>query len=225
MIYVIEDDAAIREIEMYTLKVTGFESHGFGDGAAAWEALVRAKEVPDLVLLDVMLPTLGGIDILKRIREDERLREVPVILATAKGEEYDRIQGLDLGADDYLVKPFSMLEMVSRVKAVLRRTQSRRPKKDIVLDDFRLSVDEQRLYLHGEAIPLTKKEFGLLRLFLSNPESVLSREQLFCTVWEYNFMGDSRTLDMHIRSLRRKLGEEAYHIETIRMVGYRWKRS
>ena len=222
MIWCVEDDAGIREIELYALASTGLEARGFENGADFWEALRREK--PQLVLLDVMLPGEDGVSLLKRMKAAPELREIPVIMATAKGAEYDKIQSLDLGADDYLVKPFGVMEMVSRVKAVLRRC---RPAEAAVLSDGGLQMDltQRTVTAEGQRIPLTYKEFELLRMFLSHPGTAFSREQLFTQVWNMAYMDDSRTLDMHIRTLRQKLGAYGRQIETVRNVGYRWERA
>lgn len=219
MIWCVEDDASIRDIELYALESAGFETRGFEDGSAFWEAL--QKERPELILLDIMLPGMDGIMLLRKMKESVAFVHIPVILATAKGEEYDRIKGLDLGADDYIVKPFSVMEMVSRVKAVLRRSQPKQESKILKVSGLLLNLDEHTVAADGERIPLTYKEFELLRLFLSHPGMVYTREQLFLQVWKMEYMGDSRTLDSHIRTLRHKLGAYGKMIETVRNVGYR----
>lgn len=221
MIWCVEDDSSIRDIELYALNSAGFETRGFQDGLSCWNEL--KKEKPDLILLDVMLPEMDGIEILSRIKESMEFRNIPVIMATAKGEEYDRIKGLDLGADDYIVKPFSIMEMVSRVKAVLRRVQPVQVSKLLKVGGLVLNLDEHTVMADGRRVSLTYKEFELLRIFLSHPGKVYSREQLFMQVWNMEYMGDSRTLDMHIRTLRQKLGDYAGMIETVRGVGYRWE--
>ena len=220
MIWCVEDDASIRDIEVYALNSTGFEAEGFADGAAFWAALGKAR--PELVVLDVMLPEIDGIQLLRRMKADAALREIPVIMATAKGAEYDKIQGLDLGADDYLTKPFGVMELVSRVKAVLRRC---RPQPVAVLRCGGLVVDEQEhtVTADGVRVVLTYKEYQLLRLFLSHPGTAFTRDQLMEQVWGMDFYGESRTVDMHIRTLRQKLGVYGEHIETVRSVGYRWR--
>lgn len=220
MIWCVEDDASIRDIEVYALNSTGLAAEGFADGAAFWQALQRAQ--PELVVLDVMLPEIDGIELLRRMKADAALREIPVIMATAKGAEYDKIQGLDLGADDYLAKPFGVMELVSRVKAVLRRC---RPQPAAVLRCGGLVVDEQEhtVTADGVRVVLTYKEYQLLRLFLSHPGTAFTRDQLMEQVWGMDFYGESRTVDMHIRTLRQKLGVYGEHIETVRSVGYRWR--
>ena len=220
MIWCVEDDASIRDIEVYALNSTGFEAEGFADGAAFWAALGKAR--PELVVLDVMLPEIDGIQLLRRMKADAALREIPVIMATAKGAEYDKIQGLDLGADDYLTKPFGVMELVSRVKAVLRRC---RPQPVAVLRCGGLVVDEQEYTVtaDGVRVVLTYKEYQLLRLFLSHPGTAFTRDQLMEQVWGMDFYGESRTVDMHIRTLRQKIGPYGGCIETVRSVGYRWR--
>ncbi len=220
MIWCVEDDASIRDIEVYALNSTGLAAEGFADGAAFWQALQRTQ--PELVVLDVMLPEIDGIELLRRMKADAALREIPVIMAMAKGAEYDKIQGLDLGADDYLAKPFGVMELVSRVKAVLRRC---RPQPVAVLRCGGLVVDEQEhtVTADGVRVVLTYKEYQLLRLFLSHPGTAFTRDQLMEQVWGMDFYGESRTVDMHIRTLRQKLGVYGEHIETVRSVGYRWR--
>lgn len=223
MIWCVEDDASIRDIEIYALNSAGFETRGFEDGSLCWKALESEK--PELILLDVMLPGMDGIEILSKMKMSFELKDIPVIVATAKGQEYDRIKGLDLGADDYIVKPFSMLEMVSRVKAVLRRTKPRHETRVLRDGGLVINLDEYTVTVDGKRIPLAYKEFELLNLFVSHPGMVYTREQLFSQVWKQNFMGDSRTLDTHIRTLRQKLDEYGKKIETVRNVGYRWEAS
>ena len=218
-----EDDASIREIELYALTSTGFEARGFEDGSAFWAALQTEK--PELVLLDVMLPGEDGVTLLKRMKNVPALRDIPVIMATAKGAEYDKIQSLDLGADDYLVKPFGVMEMVSRVKAVLRRCKPKEAVHILTDGGLSLDLDQRTVTADGERVQLTYKEFELLRLFLSHPGMAFSREQLFTQVWNMTYMDDSRTLDMHIRTLRQKLGDYGKQVETVRNVGYRWEQT
>ena len=219
MIWCVEDDPSIREIEVYALNSTGLEARGFADGGEFWEAL--ETERPELVLLDVMLPGEDGVAILKRLRSDERYREIPVIMATAKGTEFDKVQSLDLGADDYITKPFGMMEMVSRVKAVLRRSQPKQAAPLLKLKGLTLDENQHTVTIDGQRVVLTYKEYELLRLFLSHPGMAFSREQLLQTVWNTEYAVETRTVDMHIRTLRQKLGEYGRYIETIRGVGYR----
>ena len=221
MIYCVEDDASIRDIEVYTLRSTGFDAEGFVDGAAFFSAL--EKELPSLVSLDVMLPGEDGVSILKKLKASPKTKALPVIMATAKGMEYDKIVSLDLGADDYLVKPFGMMEMVARVKAVLRRAMPQ--KEDVVLtsDDLVMNLDEHTVTVNDHRIELTLKEYELLRLFLTRPGIVFTRDQLLSDVWGVDYDGETRTVDVHIRTLRQKLGRYGDRIGTVRGVGYRWE--
>ena len=219
MIWCVEDDASIRDIEVYTLTSTGFEAKGFPDGASFREALKAEK--PELVLMDVMLPGEDGVSLLRALRENPETAQIPVIMATAKGMEYDKIQSLDLGADDYLVKPFGMMEMVSRVKAVLRRCKPASVQRLLKAGGLLVNLDEHTVTADGERIVLTYKEFELLRLFLSHPGIAFTRDQLFADIWGADYVGETRTVDMHIRTLRMKLGEYGKLIETVRGVGYR----
>lgn len=219
MIWCVEDDPSIREIEVYALNSTGLAARGFADGEEFWKAL--EGEPPELVLLDVMLPGEDGVAILKRLRDHERWRDIPVIMATAKGTEFDKVQSLDLGADDYITKPFGMMEMVSRVKAVLRRSQPKQAASSLKLKGLTLDESQHTVTIDGERVVLTYKEYELLRLFLSHPGMAFSREQLLQTVWNTDYAVETRTVDMHIRTLRQKLGDYGRYIETIRGVGYR----
>lgn len=219
MIWCVEDDSRIREIAIYALKSAGFEVKGFEDGRAFWEALKLEK--PKLILLDIMLPGIDGIELLEKIKESIEYSDIPVIMATAKGEEYDRIRGLELGADDYIVKPYSVMEMISRVKAVLRRSNPKTEANVLKYNDLIVNIDAYTVTVDGERIQLTYKEFELLCIFLARPGRVFSREQLYTQVWNMDYLEDSRTLDMHIKTLRQKLGNYGKLIETIRNVGYR----
>ena len=219
MIWCVEDDASIRDIEVYALQSTGFEAEGFSDGAQFWEAV--QKERPELVVLDVMLPGIDGVELLRRMKTRAELRDIPVVMATAKGAEYDKIQGLDLGADYYLVKPFGVMELVSCVKAVLRRCAPKAPAQVLRAGALELSPEERTVTVDGARVALTYKEFELLKLFLSNPGMAFTRDQLFNAVWGMDFVGETRTVDMHIRTLRQKLGSCGNLIETVRNVGYR----
>ncbi len=219
MIWCVEDDASIRDIEVYTLTSTGFEARGFDDGVSFWSALQTQK--PDLVVLDVMLPGVDGIELLQRMKASAELRTIPVVMATAKGAEYDRIRGLDLGADYYLVKPFGVMELVSCVKAVLRRCRPDKAAHLLRSGGLVVDLDAHTVTVDGARIALTYKEFELLRLFLSHPGMAFTREQLFQEVWGMDFCGETRTVDMHIRTLRQKLGPYGRRIETVRNVGYR----
>lgn len=219
MIWCVDDDNTIRDIEVYTLTQTGFEAKGFSDGNSMLEALKNEK--PDLIVLDIMLPGKDGVDVLKEIRSNTETCKIPVIMATAKGTEIDKIQGLDMGADDYLVKPFGVMEMVSRIKAVLRRCQC--PDKDEVLrvGEISLSDKERTVTVNDKNIVLTYKEFEILKLFMNNPGIVLSRDRLLSEVWGIDYLGETRTVDMHIKTLRQKLGSAASCIETVIGVGYK----
>lgn len=219
MIWCVEDDQSIRELEIYALNAAGMDACGFTDGSAFFAEL--EKETPDLVLLDVMLPGEEGVTILGKMKADERYSRIPVIMATARGTEFDKVQSLDLGADDYITKPFGMMEMISRVKAVLRRTKPSVSGKQLTLGELTVNLDRHTVTLAGERIQLTYKEYELLKLFLSHPGTAFSREQLLHIVWNTDYAMETRTVDMHIRTLRQKLGAYGQHIETVRGVGYR----
>ena len=219
MIWCVEDDASIRDIEVYALQSTGYEAKGFEDGTSFLREVKNQK--PELVVLDVMLPGIDGITLLQKLKEDPETREIPVVMATAKGAEYDKIQGLDLGADYYLTKPFGIMEFVSCVKAVLRRCQPRQVEHLLKTGGLIVNIDEHTVTIDGERITLTYKEFELLRLFLSHPGMAFTRDQLFNEVWGMDYCGDTRTVDMHIRTLRQKLKDYGELIETVRNVGYR----
>ena len=221
MIWCVEDDASIRDIEVYALQSTGFQARGFEDGSAFWKALRDEEEKPRLVVLDVMLPGIDGVELLRRMRNEPALERIPVVMATAKGTEYDKIQGLDLGADYYLTKPFGVMELVSCVKAVLRRCQSQRAEHQLTAGDIKMDLDEHTVAVGGQRIALTYKEFELLRLFLTYPGTAFTRDQLMETVWGMDYCGETRTVDMHIRTLRQKLGPCGEMIQTVRNVGYR----
>lgn len=220
MIYCVDDDNTIREIEVYTLLQTGFEAKGFADGETLFEAL--KTETPDLIVLDIMLPGKDGMEILKEIRSNPETERIPVIMATAKGTEIDKIQGLDKGADDYLVKPFGTMEMVSRIKAVLRRCKREETTSDtLTIGNIMLKDNEHKVVVNGERVTLTLKEYELLKTFMLNPGIVFSRDKLLSLVWGVERAVESRTVDMHIKTLRQKLGQEGKHIETVIGVGYR----
>ena len=221
MIWYAEDDSSIRDIGLYALKSAGFETRGFDDGISLWNAL--KKESPELIVLDIMLPGMDGLEILSLMKDSVNLRNIPVIMATAKGEEYDRVSALDIGADDYIVKPFSIIEMVARVKAVLRRSAPDRNANILKVDKLVMNMAEHTVHLNNKLIDLTYKEFELLSIFLLKPGIVHTREQIFNQVWNLSYIKDSRTLDSHIRSLRKKLGKYGEMIKTIRNIGYRWE--
>lgn len=220
MIYLVEDDDSIRELVLYTLHTTGFEAEGFRNAAIFWQAL--EKELPQLVLLDIMLPDEDGLHILKRLRAGAETADLPVMMLTAKSSEYDRVVGLDSGADDYMPKPFGMMELVSRVRALLRRA-AKPAAEDKLFTAGSLAVDVKRraVTVDGEPVILTYKEFELLCYLLENRGVVLSRDQILTKIWDYNYSGETRTVDVHIRTLRQKLGDAGALIETVRGVGYR----
>jgi two-component system alkaline phosphatase synthesis response regulator PhoP len=219
MIWCVDDDNTIRDIEVYTLTQTGFEAKGFADGISMLEALKTEK--PELIVLDIMLPGKDGVEILEEIRSNPETRKIPVIMATAKGTEMDKIQGLDTGADDYLVKPFGVMEMVSRIKAVLRRCEPDEKEEVLSIGEITLSDKEHLVTVNGEKVVLTFKEFEILKLFMSNPGIVFSRDKLLSEVWGIDYLGESRTVDMHIKTLRQKLGDAGALIETVIGVGYK----
>ena len=219
MIWCVEDDASIRDIEIYTLLSTGFEAKGFENGKEAFEAL--KDEQPDLILLDVMMPEMDGIEFLRKVKSSSVFCDIPIIMATAKGSEYDKVKSLDMGADDYLVKPFGMMEMVSRIKAVLRRCKPMQKDALLKVGELVLNQEERTLLIKEEKVALTYKEFELLQLFLSHPGKVYTRDVLYNEIWGSDYIGESRTVDMHIRTLRQKLGDYGELIETVRNVGYR----
>ncbi len=219
MIWCVDDDKTIREIEVYTLEQTGFTARGFADGISMLESLQTEK--PDLIILDIMMPEIDGLEVLSRLRADHKTADIPVIMATAKGTEIDKIGGLNSGADDYLVKPFGVMEMVARINAVLRRTKKSDVQSDIILGDITLKELEHSVLVKDEKISLTNKEFDILKLFMKNPNIVLTREKLMNDIWGTDFVGESRTVDMHIKTLRQKLGSAAGQIKTVIGVGYR----
>lgn len=219
MIYCVEDDGSIRDLMMYALNSAGFEARGFDCGSSLFEAL--QTEMPQLILLDIMLPGEDGISILKKLRMQTAAREVPVIMATAKGTEYDKVTGLDLGADDYLAKPFGMMEMIARVKAVLRRTRPREEPKTLKMGNLVLNLETYLVLVNKERVQLTLKEHKLLRTFMENPGRVFTRDQLLEMIWGIDYVGETRTVDVHVGTLRTKLGACGNYIETVRGVGYR----
>ncbi len=219
MIFCVEDDRGIRDLMIYALNSAGFEAKGFIDGKGFFGALQTEK--PELVMLDIMLPGDDGITILKRLRSNTTTADIPVIMATAKGTEYDKVIGLDTGADDYLAKPFGMMEMVSRVKAVLRRTIPQNTYKSLKVGNLEMNESEHTVYSCKERVTLTLKEYDLLHLFMNNLGRVFTRDRLLQLIWESDYMGETRTVDVHIGTLRTKLGECGEYIETVRGVGYR----
>lgn len=219
MIFCVEDDRGIRELMTYTLSASGYKALGLKDGKELDEALKNTK--PDLITLDIMLPNEDGISILKHLKNDERYHDIPIIMASAKGEEYDKVIGLDLGADDYLAKPFGMMEMVSRIKAVLRRSETVNKKQELRNGPIYLNNIKHVVFVDGKEIELTLKEYELLLLFMNNIGIVFTREHLLASIWDSNFVGESRTIDVHVGTLRNKLGKYGTCIKTLRGVGYK----
>lgn len=219
MIFCVEDDAGIRDLMIYTLNASGFRAVGFENAREFYAAL--ADDTPELIMLDIMLPGEDGISILKRLKADARTADIPVIMATAKGNEYDKVIGLDLGADDYLAKPFGMMEMASRVRAVLRRSGRAAEKQLIRVGGLEMNLGEHIVTADGIRVQLTLKEFELLRTFMTNPGRAFTREQLLSSVWCEDFLGETRTVDVHVGTLRQKLGSCGKYIRTVRGVGYR----
>lgn len=219
MVWCVDDDSTIREIEVYTLEQTGFAARGFADGVSMLEAL--KDEIPELIILDIMMPELDGIEVLKKLRSEPLYKDIPVIMATAKGTEMDKIGGLNMGADDYLVKPFGVMEMVARVKAVLRRSVKTVESDGITVGSITLKEKEHKVISDGEKVELTHKEFEILKLFMQNPNMVFSRDKLMSEIWGMDYIGETRTVDMHIKTLRHKLGSAGGQIKTVIGVGYR----
>ena len=219
MIFCVEDDDNIRELVIYTLETTGLEARGFADGTAFMEAL--AFDTPELVWLDIMLPGEDGLEILKKLKNSSKTKDIPVIMVTAKGSEYDKVVGLDSGADDYVTKPFGMMELISRIKAVLRRSGKQQDKTKLSVGGICLDTKKHEVKVDGENAVLTLKEFELLEKLMRNQGIVLTRDQLLTEIWGYDFDGETRTVDVHIRTLRQKLGEQGSLIKTVRGVGYR----
>ena len=220
MIYCVEDDDNIRELVIYTLETTGLKARGFAEGSAFMEAL--AFDTPELILLDIMLPGDDGLELLKKLKSSPKTKGIPVIMVTAKGTEYDKVIGLDSGADDYVTKPFGMMELVSRVKAVLRRAGKVEDRIDMEMAGVRMDIKKHEVTVDGKQIALTLKEFELLEKLMRNQGIVLTRDQLLTEIWGYDFDGETRTVDVHIRTLRQKLGEKGEIIHTVRGVGYRF---
>lgn len=222
MIYCVEDDNSIRELMIYTLQSTGFTAKGFAEGGAFWKGV--EESLPELVLLDIMLPGEDGISLLKKLKSNPVTRSVPVIMVTARGTEYDKVLGLDNGADDYLTKPFGMMEMVSRVKAVLRRSRPAVFAPTLQAGQIVLNTANHTVTVEGVPVTLTLKEFNLLLTLMENRGMAFTRDQLLSRVWDYEFEGETRTVDVHIRTLRQKLGEWGGLIQTVRGIGYRMGR-
>ncbi len=219
MIFCVEDDSNIRELVVYTLETTGFKAQGFEDGTSFMKAL--AFETPELILLDIMLPGDDGLALLKKLKSSSKTRDIPVIMVTAKGGEYDKVVGLDGGADDYVTKPFGMMELISRIKAVLRRTGNVKNKNVLSYGGISLDLEKHLVTVNGSNISLTLKEFELLERLVKKPGIVVTRDALLSEIWGYDFDGETRTIDVHVRSLRQKLGNAGELIETVRGIGYK----
>lgn len=219
MIFCVEDDRNIRELVVYTLTSTGMEAEGFEDGEVFFKAL--AERLPELILLDIMLPGEDGLTILKKLRSNKKTKDIPVIMVTAKGTEYDKVSGLDAGADDYVTKPFGMMELVSRIKAVLRRTKKKEEFEVLKAGAITLNEKKHEVLVAGEHVNLTLKEYEMLKRLMHNKGIVLTRDRLLEEIWGYDFDGETRTVDVHIRTLRQKLGNAGEAVETVRGVGYR----
>ena len=220
MIYYVEDEKNIRELVEYALLANGFEIRCFADGVSFWQGL-REEKNPELILLDIMLPGENGMEILHRLKETAATKDIPVIMVTAKGSEYYKVLGLDSGADDYIAKPFGMMELVSRIKAVLRRTQKEEVDTDLSYQDIRICNASHKVFVGDEEVELTKKEYNLLSYLIRNQGVVLTRDQLLNSIWGYDFDGETRTVDVHVRSLRQKLGNAGDCVTTVRGIGYR----
>ena len=217
-IYIVEDDINIREIESYALKNSGYDIEEFESGKEFFKRLEEQK--PELILLDIMLPDEDGLDILKRLRSRGDTRKLPILMVTAKSTELDKVRGLDMGADDYLAKPFGVMELVSRIKALLRRTKGELEEKQLHLGNIFMDGERRMAFVNNEPVELTFKEYELLKYLISNQGIVLSREQIMGQVWGTYYEGETRTVDMHIKTLRKKLLEEGARIRTVRNVGY-----
>lgn len=224
MIYCVEDDISIRDLMVYALETSGHKARGFNDGGELFEALTDKSTLPELIMLDIMLPGEDGLEILKKLKANPKTKDVPVIMATAKGTEFDKVIGLDTGADDYLTKPFGMMEMIARVNAVLRRFGRHDEDGEIIESgEIRINRGTRTVTVNGEAVSLTLKEFELLQTLMRTPEHVFSRERLLSEVWGVDYLGETRTVDVHVGTLRTKLEPYGKYIETVRGVGYRFR--
>lgn len=219
MIYLVEDDNNIRELVIYTLQSTGFEAVGFDRPSLFYKALETEK--PELILLDIMLPEEDGLSILSKLKSNDKTASIPVIMLTAKGLEIDKVKGFELGADDYIAKPFGMMELVARVKARLRSKKEKSQTSEYKVGKLYVSPEKHDVKVDGKSVTLTLKEFETLCMLLENRHTVLTRDQILNKIWGYSFDGESRTVDVHIRTLRQKLGAEGDVIETVRGVGYK----
>ena len=226
MIFCVEDDTSIRDLMVYALKTSGYDACGFNDGTELFEALGAAGEsdLPELIMLDIMLPGEDGLEILRKLKENPVTSSIPVIMATAKGTEFDKVIGLDTGADDYLTKPFGMMEMNARVKAVLRRSGAKEENSNIIEQgNLKINMESHTVTVGEDKVNLTLKEFEILHLFMQNTDRVFTRDELLSSVWGMNYTGETRTVDVHIGTLRTKIGEYGKRIETVRGVGYRFR--
>ena len=219
MIFCVEDEKNIRELLVYTLETTGFEAKGITDSKELWSAM--KEETPELILLDIMLPGEDGYAILEKLKNSSSTKDIPIIMVTAKDTEYDKVRGLEAGADDYVTKPFGMMEFVARVKAVLRRAKRQSDDKELKCGGLRVHVGKHEVRYYDERVELTRKEFEMLQYLIENKGIVLTRNQLLGHIWGYDFDGETRTVDVHVRTLRQKLGDAGNMIETVRGVGYR----
>jgi len=220
LVYLVEDDDSIRDLILYALKTTEFEAEGFESSDSFWKGLQTSR--PNVVLLDIMLPGLDGLSILQTLRSQSHTSALPVIILTAKSGEFDRVQGLELGADDYVTKPFSVLELLSRIRAVLRRAQNSREMEPVlILGEVQLNAARRHVQVSGQPVVLTYKEFELLQLMMENPGLVFTRSRLLSAIWDMDYEGETRTVDMHIKTLRHKLGPARDVIQTVRGVGYK----
>lgn len=223
LVYYVEDDASIRGAVLYALNSTGFEAEGFEDGESFFEAV--SQQLPDIVLLDIMLPGIDGLEVLERLRADRKTADIPVILITAKGSEFEKVIGLDSGADDYVAKPFGVTELISRIKAVLRRVPRQDAAEQITVDGLTIDVRQHTVTIEGKEIDLTLKEFNLLHCLMRNEGRVFTRDELLGIVWGYDAETETRTVDVHIGTIRQKLGEYSSYIKTVRGLGYRFARN
>ena len=219
MIYYLEDERNIRELIVYTLESSGFHAAGFSSGTELFHAI--SEEKPDLILLDIMLPKENGLSILKKLKDSMTTKNIPVIMVTAKGSEFDKVTGLDMGADDYIAKPFGMMEFIARVRAVLRRSQQKESHSELMYKNLKIRLERHQVFADEKEIALTLKEYELLKYLIENQDIVVTRDQILSRVWGYDFDGETRTVDVHIRTLRSKLGDCGRYIETVRGVGYR----
>lgn len=219
MIFLVEDDNSIRELIIYTLNQSGYEAQGFETPSEFWKAI--QEQIPELIMLDIMLPQEDGITILKKLRNNADTQYLPIMMLTAKGSEYDRVMGLDSGADDYVTKPFGMMELLAHIRALLRRAKQQEHRSEYLIGELYCCPSKHIVRVKGEDIVLTRKEFEMLKLLIENMDVVYTRDQLLNRIWGYSFDGESRTVDVHIRTLRQKLGPHGDYIHTVRGIGYK----